>query len=243
MKKISWFWVTIGLLIAVSLFTLWLQFGKLSPTTDMLTKNDAEKLIHERYQGTVTKVKFTAQQYQIEMQKQNKLYLIKMDAASGKVLSFTLTSPPTESPAKTPVNELSEDEIKTIILNEVRGSIASIKRMENNQEPIYLAIINQANKQTTITVDAISGKILSTKSDVINDPPKTLTQQEAGKIALKQIQGTIDDILLETKNEETYFLVEIETQDDRGEAIVQIHAITGKVLSITWDDQDKEDDD
>jgi uncharacterized membrane protein YkoI len=240
MKKISLFWVSIGFLTAVSLLILWMQFDKLSPTTDMLTKVEAEKLIHERYQGTVTQIKLAAQQYQIEMQKQNKLYLIKMDAASGKVLSFTLTSPTTETPDETPVKELSEDEIRTIIQDEVKGSITSIERINNNQAPIYKAIVNEADKQTTITVDAISGKILSVQSDVITEAPKTLTEQEAGKIALEQIPGTIEDILLETKKEQTYYLVEIETQDDR-EAIVQIHAITGKVLSITWDDHDDGD--
>ncbi|MDF2858744.1 MAG: hypothetical protein K0Q87_4595 [Neobacillus sp.] len=234
------FWALIGSLTVVSILILWLQFDKLSPTTDMLTKDEAEKLIHERYQGTVTQIKIDSQQYQIEMKKQNKLYLIKMDAVSGKVLSFTLTSPTTETPPEKPVKELSEDEIRTIIQNEVKGSITSIERINNNQEPIYKAVVNEADKQTTITVDAISGKILSTQSDVIKEAPKTLTEQEAGKIALEQIPGTIDDILLETKNEQTYYLVEIETQDDR-EAIVQIHAITGKVLSITLDDHDDGD--
>jgi uncharacterized membrane protein YkoI len=231
------FWALIGSLTVVSILILWLQFDKLSPTTDMLTKDEAEKLIHERYQGTVTQIKIASQQYQIEMKKQNKLYLIKMDAVSGKVLSFTLTSPTTETPPETPVKELSEDEIRTIIQNEVKGSITSIERINNNQAPIYKAVVNEADKQTTITVDAISGKILSTQSDVIKEAPKTLNEQEARKIALEQIPGTIDDILLETKNEQTYYLVEIETQDDR-EAIIQIHAITGKVLSITWDDHD-----
>lgn len=219
-----------------------MQFGKLSPAADMLTKQEAEKLIQNRYQGTVSQIKLTAQQYHIEMQKQDKLYLIKMDPASGKVLSFTLTSPATEKPAPEPVKELSESEIKTIILSAVKGSIASIERIENNQAPIYKAVVTEADKQTNITVDAISGKILSSNTAVINEPPKTLTEQEAGNIALKQIPGTIDDILLETKHEQTYFLVEIETQDDR-EAIVQIHAITGQVLSITWDDHGDNNDD
>ena len=45
----------------------------------------------------------------------------------------------------------------------------------------------------------------------------------------------MDDIEAKNINGMTYYLVEIETNDDR-EATVEINAITGQINSLTWDD-------
>jgi uncharacterized membrane protein YkoI len=194
MKKVSWFWVVICSFLIIIVFISWQQFGKLRPSADILTEQDAQKLVQERYHGRVSLIKLTSQQYHIELEKQNQLYIITLEAESGKVLSFTksetITSTPTPVPTPTP-------------------------------EPSPTAI---------------------------NEPPKRLTEPEAVKIAITQVQGDVDDIWLETENNQTYYFVKIETNDDR-EAIVQIHAITGEVMSVTWDDhkdrnkENKEDDD
>jgi uncharacterized membrane protein YkoI len=110
--------------------------------------------------------------------------------------------------------------------------------------------VNDKEKQTTLTVDAFSGNILSSTSLSITQQPKTLTEKEAVEIAHTQVQGEVDDIWLETENNQTYYLIKIETTDDR-EAIVQIHAITGEVMSVGRDDHeskqkkkgDEDDDD
>ena len=44
----------------------------------------------------------------------------------------------------------------------------------------------------------------------------------------------MDDIEAKNVNGMTYYLVEIETNDDR-EATVEINAITGKINSLTWE--------
>lgn len=249
MKKISWFWVTICTIIIIIAFESWQQFGKLSPSADMLTEQEAQTLVEKRYQGKVTLLKLDNQQYQIELQKQNQLYVIKLDAKNGKILSFdesetTLSSngPTSDTPLKV---ELPEEELKQIVQNTVSGSLVSFEKIDTNQQPSYKAIVNEGEKQTTIIVDAVSGTILSTTSLVINQPPKRLTESEAINIAISQVQGQVDDIWIDTEGDLTYYLVKIETNDDR-EATVQIHAITGDVMSVRWDDHEskqKEKDD
>ncbi|WHY02141.1 PepSY domain-containing protein [Neobacillus sp. DY30] len=240
MKKLSWFWVTMCTIIVVIVFVSWQQFGKLSPSADMLTKKEAEELVQDRYQGKVTLLKLADQQYQVELQKQTKLYVIKLDAKSGKILSFDerseSTTPTPDSPLK---GELPEEELKQIVLNTVNGSLVSFEKIVTNQHSSYKAIVNEADKQTTIIVDASSGAILSTTSTLINEPPKRLTENEAVTIAKSQVQGELDDIWLATEGNQTFYLVKIETNDDR-EATVQIHAITGDVLSVSWDDHTSE---
>lgn len=243
MKKLSWFWVTMCSIIIVIVVVSWQQFGKLTPSADILTEQEAQKLVQERYQGKVTLLKLADQQYQIKMQKQNRLYIIKLDAKSGKIVSFHETNEST-TPIPNPSLkiELPEEELKQIVLNAVNGSLVSFEKVDSNQDPSYKAIVNEAEKQTTIIVDAVSGTILSTTSTVLNQPPKRLTENEAIKIASSQVQGEVDDIWQDTEGEQSFYLVKIETNDDR-EATVQIHAITGEVMSVRWDDHDDDDDD
>jgi uncharacterized membrane protein YkoI len=195
MKKVSWFWVAICSIILVIVFVSFQQFGKLTPSADMLTEKEAEKLVKERYQGNISSIKLANQQYHIELEKQNHLYSVKLDSSSGKVLSFTQTGTATgttttkPTPAQTPPQQ---EEVK-------------------------------------------------------EETPKRLSDKEAVEIAVTQVQGEVDDIWLETENNQTYYLIKIETNDDR-EATVQIHAITGDVMSVAWDDheskqKENEDDD
>lgn len=252
MKKISWFWVAICSIILVIVFVSFQQYGKLTPSADMLTEEEAKTLVKERYQGRVSSIKLSDKQYHIELEKQNHLYTIKLESTSGKVLSFTQidskNSNPTPSQTPSQTVELPEERIREIIHSEVvNGTIASLEKIDNGTSSVYKAIVNDKEKQTTITVDAISGTVLSSTSTLINEPAKRLTENDAVQIARTQVQGELDDIWLETESDQPYYLVKIETNDDR-EAIVQIHAITGDVMSVAWDDheqkgKDEDDDD
>lgn len=61
-----------------------------------------------------------------------------------------------------------------------------------------------------------------------------LTEAEATEIALREVDGQVDDVDTGESNGEPFFLVEIERDD--GEAVVQVHAITGEIMTITWDE-------
>ena len=241
MKKKTGFWIMIGSLIFVFLiYVSWQMFGTSNASAELLSKQEAQKLVQDRYQGLVIQISLADEQYQIELEKGNNLYIIKLDSISGKVISFTNKGTKSQAPNQPPVKLLSEDEIKKIILAVVKGTITSFEKIDSTTETIYSAVVNEGNKQTTLTVDAVTGKILSSTTTVINEVTKRLTESEAGELARKQVSGAIEDIWLETKGEQTYYLVKIKTKDDR-EAIVQIHAITGNVMSVSWDDRSKDD--
>ncbi len=225
----------------ISVFYIsWQKLGISNASADILSKEDAQNLVLERYQGEIKQITLRSGQYHIELEKQDILYSIKLDALSGNVLSFTKTGttlPPVNQP---PVTTLSEEEIKKIILSAVNGTITSFEKTDNDGKTIYNAVVKEGNNQTSLTVDAISGKILSSNSTTINDTNKKLTEAEAREIAKKQVNGSIDEIWLESDGKQTYYLVEIKTRNER-EAIVQIHAITGNVMSVTWDDHSDDD--
>nr|WP_263328267.1 PepSY domain-containing protein [Neobacillus sp. Marseille-Q6967] len=247
MKKVPWFWLSILLIFTIILFVSWQQFSKLTPAADFLTEKEAIDLVESRYQGQVSEIKMMDQQYNIELEKQNKLYTINLDAESGKVLKFSEAKATQPTPAPQNKDELTEEEIKKIILTQVNGAITSLEKKLDKQSPYYQAVVDSPDQQTTILVDAVSGNIISSESNKKNEPAKKLKESDAINIALKQVQGEVDNIWLESIDDQTYYLVEIETPDDQ-EAVIQIHAITGEVFSVTWDDRkheekEKEDDD
>lgn len=67
------------------------------------------------------------------------------------------------------------------------------------------------------------------------EPVRNITEKEAIQIALKMVSGEVDDVDFKVKNGQPYYFIEIETADD-WEAEIQIHAISGKVINIEWDD-------
>ncbi|MCL6570906.1 MAG: PepSY domain-containing protein [Bacillus sp. (in: Bacteria)] len=248
MKK-KWLWMLLCcLLVVIVVYISWQKFGNIKASADILSKQEAQKLVQDRYQGTVKQIKLVGGHYLIELEKDDYLYTIKLDTLSGKVLSVTKTeatkSPPLNQP---PVKTLSEDELKKIILAVVKGTINTFEKIGSNEKTIYKAVVKVDNTQTTLTVDAVTGKILSSTTTTNTEPSKSLTEAEVKEIAKEQVIGDVDHIWMETKGETTYYLVEIKTQDG-SEAIVQIHAITRNVMSVTWDnhgkdDYDKKDDD
>jgi uncharacterized membrane protein YkoI len=242
MKK-KWLWILLCCLLVIIVVNIsWQKLGNVNASADILSKQEAQNLVQERYQGTVKQIKLVGGQYLIELEKEDYLYNIKLDTLSGKVLSVTKTeatkSPPLNQP---PVKTLSEDEIKKIILAVGNGTITSFEKTGSNENTIYKAVVTVETTQTTLTVDAVTGKILTSTTTTNTEPSKSLTEVAVKEIAKKQVNGEVDHIWMETKGETTYYLIEIKTPDGR-RAIVQIHAITGNVMSVTWDDHGKDDD-
>lgn len=67
-----------------------------------------------------------------------------------------------------------------------------------------------------------------------------LSEAEAAERALQQVQGIVEEIEYKQHGESRYYLVEVDT--NKGEAVVQIHAITGAVMSITWDEEEEDEE-
>lgn len=238
MKKNTGLWMILSSLIFVFLvYFSWQKFGATNASAEILSKQAAQKLVQDRYQGAVIQIQLADRQYHIEFEKEQTVYNIDLDAVNGKVLSFTKKG----TNSQPSVHLLSEDELRKIILTVANGTITSLEKLGNEGNTLYNAVVKEGNKQTSLTVDAITGKILSSNATTINESSKKLTETEAKEIAKKQVNGVVDQIWLETNEKQTFYLVEIETQDDK-EAIVQIHAITGNVMSVSWDDHSNDDD-
>jgi uncharacterized membrane protein YkoI len=232
MKK-KWLAGIAGILIIVAAgFAIWqlLKPGNTSATE--LNKQEVQTLIKEQLGGKVTALKEKKKVFHAKMEKQDHIYEIEVDAETGDIIRLEKVG--TKKTEKPPV--LSESEIKEIALANAAGTLSSLSKTQSNGKTIYKAEVKDNKQITNLTIDAVSGKILSnTNKPAEVNPPKQISEAEAAKIAAKQVKGEVDDISLQSSNGQTYYLCEVNTADGR-EATVQVQAITGDVMSVTWDE-------
>jgi uncharacterized membrane protein YkoI len=219
-----------GLLLAAILVFAAIQFTNVS-ASESITEGEAREIIKDRYEGEILNLKKVNSDYLIEMKKEEALYEIMLSENGGDILSFKKKEQISNGKQK----QLNEEKIKEIIRTEESGEVLSLKKVTHKEKPAFEAIVQSDEVKIKITVDALTGKVLSRNAIEEKIPVKNLTEEEAIQIALKNEPGEVDDISFEETDRGSYYLVEIEKDDGR-EAAVEIHAITGEVLSVSWDD-------
>ncbi|WP_216829718.1 PepSY domain-containing protein [Alkalihalobacterium elongatum] len=148
----------------------------------------------------------------------------------------------------------SEEEIIEIVQTQFEGSkIHSV----NQQGNVYTILIDHNLGDYEIIINGETNEILSLRLlalreddiDEVDDAParnvvddemadepvaSMLTEQQAIEIALREVEGKIDDVELEGEDGLLVYEVEIEVDDDH-EATIIINAYTGEIISVTWD--------
>lgn len=252
--------IVIGAVLFIVLaFVSWKVF--MDPiSSEALTVEEAEKVATERFNGDVEDSKLNNDQYEITLKLDTGIYQINVASDSGEVLDVKRIKK--EKPKK----ELAKEEIKEIIEQKQIGEIEDIHEKEDNKKKLYEAIVKNEQEKVYLTLDGETGEILEQEEEKLQTADKentsestepdnssnkeeekpeqsgeseeksqNLTTEEAVQIALDTVYGEVDDIDLEDEDGQQYYFIEIETDDDQ-EAEIQIHAITGEVISIEWDD-------
>ena len=238
MIKRNWFWSIGGVILTIAII-----FGVkqlLYPeTAQVLTEEEIQTVVEQRYTGQILNIERDEQQYLVDLERETGIYKVKLDVHTAEIISLTKIkdSEPIREDKEAEQQRLTENEIEMIIMENSEGELKSIKLVTIQGEQVYQATVKQGNKQTTLTVDSVTGELITTESETITDPPKRLTEQEAGQIALKEVQGEIDDIDLENVGGVAYYYVDIETPNGH-DAVIEINAITGEVKSLKWDEED-----
>jgi uncharacterized membrane protein YkoI len=155
----------------------------------------------------------------------------------------------------TKAESLSKKEAEKLIETRYKGKVTQI--ILNGAQ--YVAQMTRNDSIYEIKLDSNSGKVVSmdVKGQIKTQPDhppiggeerpepqqpangneadSIITQEDAVQIALQQVSGKVDKVELETEDSFSYYLVKIETTDKR-EAVIQIHVISGEVLSLSWHD-------
>ena len=99
-----------------------------------------------------------------------------------------------------------------------------------------------APKVQSETTQSAPAAVTQSTSANQNNTGKLLTVSQAKSIALKSVEGKVDDVDLERRNGQTFYEVEID-RTGKPDVTVRLDAYTGKVLAVVNDDDYDDDDD
>lgn len=160
---------------------------------------------------------------------------------------------------------LSRDQAELAVLSEYAGKVDSLKL----QAGAYIAVLQTEQGRYELKLDGVTGEILSIVLLKRTDEPavqptsaatpapsggadatpspapspaaqSVISEAEAVRLALLEVPGELDDVDTGIDAAGAFYLVEIHTSDGR-EAVVQVNAISGHIMSVTWEEPDGED--
>lgn len=254
MKQINKRWWLTGAAVVIIITCVGiLTWNTLRQAQPQLTAAQISDRVQEEYPGQITQIIQENGVYQVQLKSQQGIYRLTMDGRSGEMQ--TIKQIESASPtAAIDSNSNSSTDTSSSVNADVSGnantdtepSAHSSSGASNhtgsspsNSSALSEASHSSGSQQTNNTDQNNSSKPSSSKSPTA----VSVTGAQAEQIARSQVKGEVDDVKYEhnSKNGQQYYLVEIDTPDDR-EAVVQINSITGAVMSVTWDDEDDEDD-
>lgn len=219
------FIVTLIIIATILSIIIWNKLTKETSLTTEEIYNDIETM----YGGEIISFLTINDQYRVQLQRNNKLYQLNVDAESGKILQMTQD----KSDVKEDINYLPETKIRKIIKEQYDGKIKKISLNTNKEEPVYQIEIANGKEHVNLLIDAINGEVLSEIQADAEQDSSLLSKEQVITIAKKKLNGAVDEISFYDTSDGGYYLVEIEGNDK--DAVFQIHAISGKVISTTWD--------
>ncbi|MFC7364306.1 MULTISPECIES: PepSY domain-containing protein [Bhargavaea] len=232
MDNRKWLWpAAIG---AAALIVIVVAFIATRGGGEAMAADDVEQKLMNMYGGEVREIVRDGDLYRVTLERIDGVFEAVVDSDGGAIISLE---------SKKSVEPIPEADMKAEI-TEQYGSEPSALTLEGN---VYKATVEDETRTTEAEYDAVTGEQIkeSVKEKEPAEPqdqkeaPKQsvrITPSEAAAIAVKEIPGEADDdIDFEETQDGGYYMVQVETADDR-EADIQIHAITGEILTIAWDD-------
>lgn len=238
MNRKKWF-MTIGCIAIIGVVLLaTVQLWGQTSEAQALTEGEAKERALDKYTGEIIETTKKDNEYHFVLKAETGTYLIVIHATSGDVVSITQQEKNSEQkPDKNSENPLTEDAVKAKISSQ--GALKSIELIQSESSSYYQAIVQRENEEHTLTIDPYTGEVTnSTKTS-----SRLLSEKEAINLALEEVNGEVDDVdFIESNGQTPYYLIEIETDDDR-EATIQIDAYKKQAITVTWEDQEDDEDD
>ncbi|WP_052429326.1 PepSY domain-containing protein [Paenibacillus borealis] len=161
-------------------------------SVQLLSREQAEQAVLKEYAGNVESLKLQSGKYVAELETAQGLYELKLDGATGEILSIVL-----------------------------------LKRTAEPSVP-----------PTPSASQAPAGGTTDTPSPAPSpSAQRVVSEDEAVRLALQEVAGKLDDVDTGINESGAFYLVEINTSDGR-EAVVQVNAISGSIMSVTWEEPD-----
>ena len=158
--------------------------------------------------------------------------LFTIEEASNKVQNlYAGTVASSEKKGELYVIQLQrKDAIYDVAVSAETGDVSSLKLVKKENGSVQ-GDTTDSNTSTDVKNDV---EVNSNTNKTDATPSIIITEASAIEIAKKQLKGEVDDVEYEKTNDGGYYLVEIDGKKE--EAVFQIHAVSGKVMSVTYDD-------
>lgn len=233
MKNVIFLFVLVAGIIVAAL-GVW----RFSPYfTPEMSPEEIEQAVQEQYQGDITHVERQNGTYEVMTELDQGTYQLQVDAKDGAVTGVTRVAGNSTGDTEA----LTEEEARARAEEETGFSVEEIGRETREGTAVYVVEFAEGDALEEMTIDARSGEVLEKKEQDKTEESEerrqtVLSEQEAASVAQKEVNGQVDDVDFETSDAgEPFYYVELEQNDD-DEATVQVHGITGEILSVTWDD-------
>lgn len=175
-----------------------------------LTLNEAKQEVLSQYKGEIVSAELNGRSYLVRLQSETGLYELNVDKDNAGITA-----------------------IKSIERYESRIPEGTASPSENPTPTPTPTNEQETDPPPTTSTDSPSNRPTP-------NPAVLLNEDEAAKLALEKVNGTVTDVDIDKVQSKWYYFVEIDTPDGR-EADVQLNAASGAIVSVTWDDNDMED--
>lgn len=248
MNKSRWLLIALalGACIVCYILVLTVQEQFRAPS---LTEADVTQKVERLYRGTTESVVKSSDHYIVSFKRADGVYEVKIEGKTGhvgelaKVIAFDDVAQGDSSTANNEVSGQTEDAEQN---NNAAPPAANATPPSDKEEPPASTEPSTAPPASNVTpptntappaAGSTSNSGSTANPGTSTQPPKTqiyITAAKAQQIALKQLAGEVDDIEYVRTSDGGYYLIDIEAEEE--DATFQIHAVTGKILSVSYDD-------
>ena len=150
--------------------------------------------------------------------------------------------------------KITEEQATKIALEKVPGTVNEVELEDENGTIVYgFEVVSTDGTQQDVKVDAQTGKIVKVEADdeengKENDEEENgtqtqaelakqakITEEQATKIALEKVPGTVNEVELEDENGTIVYGIEVVSTDGTQQD-VKVDAQTGKIVKVEADD-------
>lgn len=246
-----WRWIAIIGVFTAAIFIL-LAFKPWEGYAKALSEDAVKEALLAQYPGTVHESLKKGNHYRLELETEQGLYEVEVSAHSGDVISLhqlkafpneigvvhgkpnvpnaSATPTPTPEPVVTSVPTQTVTPTPTATPTPTKPAATNNKATDKPSTKPTKKPNNQSNSHNYTSKPS--------KKPPVN--VKMISKDQAGKLAAAHVHGKVEDVdLKKSKGDVKYYLVEVDVKD-RGDAIVQVNAISGAIMSVVWEDEDED---
>lgn len=224
-----WRWIAITGIFAAAIFILLLAFKPWEGQARVLTEDAVKRNLLAQYPGKINESLKKGSLYRMELETNHGIYEVELNAHDGEIVALhqlkAYTPQPTQ-PTAVPTATPKPTEAVTTSPTDTGATATPSPTAKPTASP---------NKPTPSPSVKPSSKP--------SNNGKLLGEKKAGKLAAAHVKGKVKDVdFKRSKNGSSYYLVEVDVKK-RGDAVVQVNAISGAIMSVVWEDEDDDDDD